>query len=155
MLLCLLEGTVDKSYSYRQSKIVMSFLLPTILMIGLFIWGLYGLVTVGPLWLYKLIVMVMPVLFLSSFWGLHHPTAVQLTDRGIAFKSFGLKHEYAWDAVETLKLKQYPLAGKTYIRIGEPRLFGGRYWLSEQMDGYRKLVDFLTEKAEAIEAKRK
>lgn len=146
---------MEKSYYYRQSTQYLSFFLPALLMVGVFVWGIYGLVAVGPLLQYQLACIVMPILILSTFIGLHNPTGVKVTDTSIVFQAFGLKHEYKWKDVHNLKIKRYPLGGSSLISIGRPQLFGGRYWVRSQIDGYEELIAYLAEKSETISKKSK
>lgn len=140
---------MEKRFYYKHTNEYFSFLLPTILMVGVLVWGIYGLLAVGPLARYKLACVAMPILILSSVIGLHNPTNVQLSDSSIIFQAFGLKHEYKWKDVESLKIRTYAM-GNTLIVIGKPRVFGGRYWIKSQMDGYDELLQYLAEKSETL-----
>ncbi|MEW9672095.1 hypothetical protein [Ammoniphilus sp. 3BR4] len=138
-----------KIYSYRQSTYYVSFLLPASILLGIFVWAVYGMWQQGPLLYYKLAIITMPILILSTFKGIHNPTSVQLSESSICFHFFGMKHEYKWNDINYLKINQYPFIGKTLIRIDKPQIFGGRYWVTNQMEGYEELVPLLSKRAES------
>lgn len=136
---------MEKTFHYKHATQYVSFLAPIVLMIGIFVWGIYGLVTEGPLTQYKLACIVMPILILSAVIGLNNPTRVRYSDDSIVFQAFGLRHVYVWNEVDHFKIKKYPM-GNTLISIGRPQIFGGRYWLRGHLEGYEELLHLLSEK---------
>lgn len=134
-----------KTYEYRNSVVFLSFFIPEFVMCGVLAWGLFSWWTEGITALSKMIVIVMPVLILSTFVGIHNPTSIKLGSESIVFQAFGMKHEYKKDEIFQLKVKSYRLIGKTLVRIGKPQIFGGRYWFTKQITGYDELISALVE----------
>lgn len=95
-----------------------------------------------------LIVYTMPVLLLSSFIGLHNPSSVTVTDQFIVFSGFGRSHMYTWEEAGIISVRKYDYVGKTFIRLGKPRILGGRYWITNEMNGYKELIGLLEQKSE-------
>lgn len=136
------------TYSYNKTARNMTLIVPVLLMIGFFVWALYGLFTEGALIIYKLTIYTMPVLLASSFYGLHNPSSITVTDKSITFSGFGRSHVYTWEEAGTIYLKNYGYVGKTLIRLGKPRILGGRYWITNEMQGYSELLNFLEQRDE-------
>jgi len=133
-----------KKYRYSKWMVCSKNFVPLILMVGLFGYGIYGYLIDEHNELYKLLILVMPFLILSSVIGLQFPSSITVTKEGILFEGFGRQHKYDWSEVKNeMKIKKYDFAGQIYIRIGNPRIFGGRYWISYKMDGYSELLSEL------------
>ena len=118
-----------KEYKIRRPYIWVSVILPTILLIGVTIWGVYTLAADSSDTLARLVVIAVPILLVYSVFTVNQPTRV--TDDGdtIALYAFGRKHEYIWNEVKTLKVKRFIMTDKVLLQIGEYRMRGGRYWL--------------------------
>lgn len=141
------------TYSYNNAARNMTLVVPVLLMVGLLIWAVYGLFSEGDLMIYKLTVYTMPVLLASSFFGLHNPSSIVVKDDSITFSGFGRSHMYTWEEAGIIYIKSYGYVGKTLIRLGKPRIFGGRYWITNEMQGYSELLDFLEQRDERRKAK--
>ncbi|WP_232698444.1 hypothetical protein [Brevibacillus daliensis] len=135
-------------YGYPKSTFILSSLAPIILMVGVLLWGIDGVIAEGWLNKYKLAIVAMPVLLAATMIGLHYPTVVTVTEYGIEFRAFGVKHRYKWDEIKLLKVKEYQIVGKSFIRIGGLQILGGRYWVNHRMENYKELIAFLHEKSE-------
>lgn len=140
-----------KHYRYSTHALWLSIIFPVMLMIGLFIWAVYGVINSGPVGIYQLILVVMPILLLSSLIGLNNPSNITVTPESIVFEGFWRKHEYKWKDVEELTLKDYGYVGKAFIRIGKYRPLGGRYWVSSNLIGYKDLLGTIQSKLEGCE----
>ncbi|SHR94567.1 Uncharacterised protein [Mycobacteroides abscessus subsp. abscessus] len=137
-----------KHYRYSTQVLWLSIIFPVVLMIGLFIWAVLGVITNGPLGIYQLILVAMPLLLISSLIGLNNPSSITLTPDSIIFEGFWRKHEYKWIDVDELTLKDYGYVGKAFIRIGKYHLLGGRYWVSSNLEGYKELLEVIESKLE-------
>jgi hypothetical protein len=137
-----------KHYRYSTLVLWLSIIFPVVLMIGLFIWAVHGVIMNGPLGIYQLILAAMPLLLISSLVGINNPSSITLTPESIVFEGFWRKHEYRWQDVEELTLKDYGYVGKAFIRIGKYRLLGGRYWVSSNLEGYKELLGIIESKLE-------
>lgn len=135
------------TYSYSKTARNMTIMLPILIMGVLLLGAIYGIAADHDFALAKLILYTMPVLLASSFIGLHHPTSVTITDDRIMFSAFGRSHTYKWEELDHLYLRNYSYVGKTLIRLGKPQIFGGRYWITNEMSGYKELIDRLEQKS--------
>jgi hypothetical protein len=118
-----------KEYKIRRPYIWISVILPTILLIGVTVWGVYTLATDSSDTLARTIVIAIPILLAYSVLTVNQPTKVTDDGETIALYAFGRKHEYAWNDVKTLKVKRFIMTDKVLLQIGEYRMQGGRYWL--------------------------
>lgn len=140
-----------KNYRYTTTVFWLSIIFPVILMIGIFIWAIYSLIMNGPDGIYLLVLTAMPLLFLSSVIGLNNPSQITLSSDGIVFIGFWRRHVYKWQDVTELTVKDYGYVGKAFIRIGNYRLLGGRYWISNKLEGYQELLTVIKGQAEGRE----
>ncbi len=136
------------TYSYSKTARNMTLIVPVLLMSALFIWAIYELFSGNDQAIYKLIVYTMPFLLLSSFIGLHNPSAVVVTKESITFSGFGRSHVYTWEEAGSIRIRKYNYVGKTLIRLGKPKVLGGRYWITNEMNGYEDLLNYLEKKSE-------
>lgn len=135
-------------YTYSKSSKNMTIFLPVLVMAGLFVWAVYGLLSENRFPLDELILYTMPVLLLSSFIGLHNPSSIKVTDQSITFSGFGRIHTYTWEEAGIIFVRKYEYAGKTFIRLGKPRILGGRYWITHEMNDYKELLSLLEQKSQ-------
>ncbi|MGE8203740.1 hypothetical protein ACQKP0_04185 [Heyndrickxia sp. NPDC080065] len=135
-----------KKYYYSRQIFFASIIFPVFLMIGLFMWSIYGIWVKGMSPLYQLILITMPILLLFTLIGINNPSSIILTSDSIIFKGFGRQHQYFWSEVKEIHIKDYGYVGKSFIRIGRYRLLGGRYWISNKLHGYKELLSFLQQK---------
>ena len=140
-----------KHYRYSTTVFWFSIIFPVILMIGMFIWAINSLINNGSEGIYLLVLIVMPLLFVSSVIGLNNPSQITVSSEAIAFIGFWRKHEYKWQEVTEFTVKDYGYVGKSFIRIGNFRLLGGRYWISNKLEGYQELLTIIKAQAEGRE----
>lgn len=133
-------------YKYPISFYISNVLLPIIVMIGLITWASIGTYNEGLTTLNKLIFTVVPVLFLFGFFGISTPGKIIITDKSITFSAYGIKHHFKWNEVNLLQLKGYDSIGKIYIRVGNPTMFKGRYWVNNTISNYLDLREVLHDK---------
>ncbi|MGG4411881.1 hypothetical protein ABER75_24770 [Niallia taxi] len=134
-----------KQYRYTTSVFLLSIILPVLIMMGLFIWALLQVINSGLVGIYPLILTAMPVLFITSVIGINNPSSITLTTESIIFEGFWSRHEYKWEDVKELTLKDYGYVGKAFIKIGSFHLLGGRYWISYKLAGYKDLLAVIKE----------
>ena len=61
------------------------------------------------------------------------PAAYQVWNTFIAIAAWGRTDRYAWSDVRSFRVREFPSAGKMYIRINDSSLFKGRYWLQTRV----------------------
>jgi hypothetical protein len=135
-----------KRYQYAKPVLWVSIILPIFLMVGLLFWSVYRSLIEGPLPLYQFLMLIMPLLIISSVVSLHNPSSVTVTSEYIVFEGFGRKHLFNWEEIEIITVKDYGYVGKSFIRVGRYSPFKGRYWISNKLTGYRELLTFLQTK---------
>lgn len=65
----------------------------------------------------------------NTFVSKSTPEKIVWADDGITFSSFNRDDYYAWNDVKQLRIREFPKAGKMYVRFNNANIFRGRYWL--------------------------
>lgn len=65
----------------------------------------------------------------NSFISNSNPEKVVIADDYISFSSFGREDKYMLDQLEMFRLREFPTAGKIFIRVNKAGIFKGRYWV--------------------------
>lgn len=65
----------------------------------------------------------------NTFVSKSTPEKIVWDDDGITFSSFNRDDYYAWNDVKQLRIREFPKAGKMYVRFNNAGIFKGRYWL--------------------------
>lgn len=65
----------------------------------------------------------------ETFISFSNPDKVMVSGESITFCAYGKEHRYLWKDVTQFKAKEFTGARKLFIRINQPGLFRGRYWL--------------------------
>lgn len=83
----------------------------------------------------------------NNFVSLSQPSTVVDDGESLSFYAFGRKHKYTWDKIRYIRIKEF-YGRKIYLRIDNPSLTKGRYWVKTSMynDG-----DELYEKLSSLE----
>lgn len=73
-----------------------------------------------------------------------YPRKVTVDDDSMSFSLFGRTDRYAIDGITEMKVRANPRNGGMFVRINDPSLFRGRYWLNTKYfsDG-RELFDYI------------
>src|SRR5690606_8284940 len=132
---------------------IFNIIIPNLLMALILLWGIADVIQNGMSSFSQLVLVVMPILLLSSIVGVSNPSKVKIDDESISFYLFGRRHSYQWEAIDSLKLRRYDPIGKIYIGIGTKRIFGGRYWISSNISNYAELNNVLYDKYQFIHSK--
>lgn len=59
-----------------------------------------------------------------------HPKVILIEGKVISFESFGVKKTYCMDQVETFKIREFPSAGKIYLRIASKNNKSSKCWIN-------------------------
>lgn len=133
-----------KEYKYSFAFYFVSSLGPIILLTGLLVWGIMGRLedSVNPI--YHLVIIVVPVILLSSLVALNQPDKITDDEEIISFYGFGREHRYRWADIKFLKVKEFIFTDRILLRIGEPRVLGGRYWMNvDSLENGKQLLEKL------------
>ena len=82
-----------------------------------------------------MIVLMVPAAYQvwNTFVAIANPQTVEIDDEAIAFSAWGRTDRYAWTDVTSFRVREFPSAGKIYIRINNSGLLRGRYWLQTRV----------------------
>lgn len=61
------------------------------------------------------------------------PEVVVMDAEYLEFSAYGKSHKFMLEDVNSLRIREFPRARKMYIRINEPSMLRGRYWVSAKM----------------------
>lgn len=143
-----------KVYKYKYSYFLVSQLIPSVLMCGVFVWSIQQMQSnPDDIW-YKWLVVAISLLIVSTFVCLNTPNKVIIKDGNIYFFSFGMKHAYDMNKVKTLSVKEFWFSDKYLVQIGEPNLLRGRYWISKTISDNDELLAYLKEKEKSLQEKK-
>lgn len=76
-------------------------------------------------------------------WGvltLHFPSQIDITERGVTFRRYGLSHDYAWKDVQAVRLRRFLVKDRVLVRLLPAAPWRGRYWITDSIEGYDVLV---------------
>lgn len=82
-----------------------------------------------------MIVLMVPAAYQvwNTFIAIANPETVEIDEEAISFSAWGRTDRYAWSDVRSFRVREFPSAGKMYIRINDSSLFKGRYWLQTRV----------------------
>lgn len=121
-----------KEYKYSFTRYLWSTIIPDFFMILLLIYGIFKNIENPNFNIYSIVIIVSLYGINNSFIALSYPKDIIISNKNIKFHSFGRKHVYYWNDVKSFKIKEYQ-GGKLYLRVGNPNLFRGRYWINTRM----------------------
>lgn len=137
-------------YEYNKDRYFVSVKLTTLFMLVLILYALPKWIIDPGINIYILIVVAATYGVFNNFISLSTPNKIEINENIIVFSAFGRKHEYRWEEITSLKIKE--LADKKmYIRINDGSLLRGRYWIKTRMyNDSDKLFNFFRKKEEEL-----
>lgn len=69
----------------------------------------------------------------NTFVAIANPETVSLDDESISFSAWGRTDRYELSELTQFRVREFPSAGKMYLRINDHNLFHGRYWLQTRL----------------------
>lgn len=142
---------VKEQHVYDKNIFLVRVVFSGILAALVFLIGIHHILRGSPLKYLWLFVCFLSLYTISvNFISLSYPRKVVFKDNKLIFSAFNREHIYNLDEIKKFKVKERHLAKKMYIRINNPSLLRGRYWIDlKEYSNYKELNDrFL-----AIEAK--
>lgn len=80
----------------------------------------------------------------NTFIAIANPEQVTLDDEELSFSCWGRTDSYRLSEIKELRIREFPSAGKMYLRINNHNLLHGRYWLqTKQMENGKELFQRL------------
>lgn len=82
-----------------------------------------------------MIVLMIPAAYQvwNTFIALANPETVTLADDFIEFGAWGRRDRYELADVREFRVREFPTAGKMYVRVNGGGLLRGRYWLQTRV----------------------
>lgn len=82
-----------------------------------------------------MLVLVIPAAYQvwNTFVAIANPETVTLADEFIEFGAWGRHDRYELSDVHEFRVREFPTAGKMYVRINGGGLLHGRYWLQTRV----------------------
>lgn len=76
----------------------------------------------------------------NTFGSISNPKVVTISEDTISFSAYGKTHTYQVSEISSLRIKELDLNKKMYLRVNEPTMLHGRYWINcGQMNDSREL----------------
>lgn len=69
----------------------------------------------------------------NTFVAIANPKEVVIDDDAIAFSAFGRSDRYDLSQVSEFRVREFPSAGKMYVRVNGGGFLRGRYWLQTKL----------------------
>lgn len=132
---------MTKEYAFDKNSFRVQVTVTGIFVMIIFMVCVYAMITNSPYGpLCALIAVVCVYTVWNSFVSLSNPEKVMIGDDFISFSAYGREHKYMFHEVEQFKIREFPSAGKMFIRINRSNVFKGRYWLqTKQIEDGREL----------------
>lgn len=82
----------------------------------------------------------------NSFISKSNTEVVAFTDTYLSFNSLGREDKYELNTIKQIRIREFPSAGRMYIRINDYGMLKGRYWIQFKKfehgnELFRKLID--------------
>ena len=127
------RGTMKTTYSYLKRYFFIEVTLTGIVCLAALL--------VCPYLAYKgivpgiMIVLMVPAAYQvwTTFVAIANPQTVEIDDEAIAFSAWGRTDRYLWNDVTSFRVREFPSAGKIYIRVNNSGLLRGRSWLQTRV----------------------
>ena len=127
------RGTMKTTYSYLKRYFFIEVTLTGIVCLAALL--------VCPYLAYKgivpgiMIVLMVPAAYQvwNTFLAIANPQTGEIDDEAIAFSAWGRTDRYLWNDVTSFRVREFPSAGKIYIRVNNSGLLRGRYWLQTRV----------------------
>ncbi len=78
---------------------------------------------------------------------LHFPSEIVMGSDTIAFRRYGLSHEFRWRDVRALRVRRFLVRDRVLVRLLPAPPWRGRYWIVDGIDGYEPLLRALERRA--------
>lgn len=94
-------------------------------------------------WIALVIFLVCAYQLINTFVSNSNPEIITIDENSISFKSFNKEDKYLFKEIDSFKVRELA-GGKMYIRINEPSLKKGRYWVNAyRMNDKDELIEFV------------
>lgn len=118
-----------KEYNFDKKVYSVQITLTGVFCIAIALFCAYSMITTGTIGIYAIGALVAIYTAWNDFVSISNPEKVTLADDYIAFTAYGREHKYMREDIEEFRLREFPSAGKIYIRLNKSNIFKGRYWV--------------------------
>ena len=142
----------EKTYTYNKLHYNIRVLGIGYFGIFLFLYGIYKVLSGGPLYYIALIGISFYIIF-ETFITCANPNIVIISDKKITFKDPKHTDTYNWNEISDFRVKELPDRKQCYIRINKQhfQLLHGRYWVyCYYFTDCDELYDFILDKEAEI-----
>lgn len=132
-----------KIYKYDYQRYFFSIVIPTFFMFGILIYGILNNLRTLSFNIYTLCIIITVYGLFNNIISLSNPSKIIDNGKEIKFFSFGRVHTYSWEKVKYIRVREF-YGRKIYLRIDNPSLIKGRYWIKTAMynDGHELYEKF-------------
>lgn len=107
---------------------------------------IYSMITKPYAGLFAVIGVVAAYTVWNTFVSISNPEKIIIGEDYISFKAYGREDKYNFCDVTQFRIREFPSAGKMFIRVNQSNLLKGRYWvhtrqIEEGKELFRRLLD--------------
>lgn len=136
-----------REFRYPRYRIFTSGLAPVLLMAAGLGWVLLDRQAL-PRWMpVPFVILLLGLGLFAAIGTLHYPSRVVVSDEAIEFWFLGRKHRYQWKDVKEMRVTIFFMDDRALVRIGDPGLTYGRYWITSEIENHRELLALLRPRA--------
>ncbi len=119
-------------YKYDEKRYLFAVTIPTIFMFIILVYSLMLNIKDPQINIYTLYIIVCIYGISNNLISVSNPKMIIDDGKQIKFYSFGRTHEYEWEQIKRIRIKEF-YNKKIYLRIDNPGLLKGRYWIKSAM----------------------
>lgn len=124
-----------KTYTYEQPYYALEVVITGLFCLMLAI--LCGGAALAHIFLPQLLLVFFSIVALYQVWNtfiaIANPEKVVIEQDALTFSAFGRSDRFARKDIHELRIREFPTAGKMYVRINGGGFFHGRYWLQTKV----------------------
>lgn len=137
---------MTKEYIYDKKAFLMQITVTGIFTCVIFLLCIYGIFVSSYASLCALIAFIAGYAIWNSFISVSNPQKVEIGNDFICFSAYGKEHKYFYDDVKSFRIREFPSAGKIYLRVNQSNFLKGRYWIhTTQFEDGKELFKKLLE----------
>lgn len=118
-----------KEYIFDKRAFLMQITITGIFTFVIFLLCIYGIFASSYASLCALIALIAGYTTWNNFVSVSNPQKIEITNDFICFSAYRKEHKYLYEDIKNFKIREFPSAGKIYLRINECNILKGRYWI--------------------------
>jgi len=143
---------MSKEYLFDKRTFLIRVIYAGILAGIVFIFGIYSINRGSSMkYLWMLICLLCLYTIITNFIAISYPEKIVIDNDEISFSAFNKSYVYSRKELKGFKIKEQQLVEKMYIRVNNPSLIKGRYWIDlRAYNDYKDLGQNLLEIEEIV-----